>query len=144
MKALLLFSEDESADDDLDTVAKINKALRGVGLSGLMTNRDNVPKRRKGNSTIPIIDQQQGSDRKTRLSWELHPSLLMHDMMEELEALENSHYIASDQGDGLKANGDEEHRLGLGQVQALFDVASVLVEEDEEAEAEKTAETRYN
>lgn len=50
-------------------------------------------------------------------------------------ALENSHYIASDQGDGLKANGDEEHRLGLAQVQALlFDVATVVVEEDEEAE----------
>ena len=96
MKALLNISEDESADDDLDTVAKINKALRGAGLSGLLTNRDNVPKRRKGNSTVPIIDQQQGSDRKTRLSWELHPSLFMHDMMEELEALENSHYIASD------------------------------------------------
>ena len=65
----------------------------------------------------------------------------MHDMMEELEALENSHYIASDQGEGLKANGDEDHLHGLGQVQALFDVASVLVEEDEDEEAEKTAET---
>ena len=32
-------------------------------------------------------------------------------------------------------NGDEEHRLGLAQVQALlFDVATVVVEEDEEAE----------
>ena len=43
----------------------------------------------------------------------------------------------------LKANGDEDHLLGLGQVQALFDVASVLVEEDEDEEvaAEKTAET---
>ena len=127
----------------IQSPSQINKALRGAGLSGLLTNRDNVPKRRKGNSTVPIIDQQQGSDRKTRLSWELHPSLFMHDMMEELEALENSHYIASDQGgDGLKANGDEDHLLGLGQVQALFDVASVLVEEDEDEEAEKkTAET---
>lgn len=140
MKALLHFTEDESADDDLDTVAKINNALRGVGLSGLTSNRDNVPKRRKGNSAVPIIDQQ-GSNRKTRLSWELHPSLVMYDMMEELEALESSHYIASDQGDDLKANGDEEHRLVFGQVQALFHVASVLVEEDGDEEAEKTAET---
>jgi hypothetical protein len=63
----------------------------------------------------------------------------MHDMMEEFEALENSHYTASDQGEGLKANGNEEHRLG--QVQALFDVATVLVEKDEDEEAEKAAET---
>ena len=56
MKALLNISEDESADDDLDALAKINETLRGVGLTGLTgtSNRTNTncPKRRKGNSAI--------------------------------------------------------------------------------------------
>ena len=148
MKALLNFSEDESADDDLDALAKINETLRGVGLTGLTgtSNRAsmNAPKRRKGNSAIAMpIDQQQGSERKTRLSWELHPSLVMYDMMEELLALENSHYIASDQGEGLEAmsmlfGGEdpagEDGPPQLRQDQALVGVATI---EDEDEEDDK-------
>ena len=147
MKALLNISEDESADDDLDALAKINETLRGVGLTGLTgtSNRTNTncPKRRKGNSAIAMpIDQQQGSKRKTRLSWELHPCLLLHDMMEELLALENNHYIASDQGEGLEAmsmlfGGEDPAGDGspqLRQDQALNVVATI---EDEDEKDDK-------
>ena len=147
MKALLNISEDASADDDLDldALAKINETLRGVGLTGLAgtSNRTNTncPKRRKGNSAIAMpIDQQQGSERKTRLSWELHPSLLLHDMMEELLALENNHYIASDQVEGLEAmsggedHADEDGSPQLRQDQALVGVATI---EDEDEEDDK-------
>ena len=132
MNALLNFSEDESADDlDLDAIAKINDTLRGVGLSGLTMNHTNAPKRRKGNSAVAMPIDQERSERKTRLSWELHPHLLMYDMMEELEALENSHYIASDQGEDIEAMlfGGEDGAPGVRQIQALFGVAAI---EDED------------
>ena len=153
MKALLNFSEDENESDcddfDLDALAKINDTLRGVGLTGLTSNHNhtrtstNSPKRRKGNSTLAMpIDDQQRSERKTRLSWELHPCLLMHDMMEELEALENSHYIASDQGcEGLKAmtmlfGGEdaagEDGPPQLRREQAINNGVATIEDEDEE------------
>ena len=153
MKALLNFSEAEDESDcddlDLDALAKINDTLRGVGLTGLTSNHNhtrtstNSPKRRKGNSTLamPIDDQhQQRRERKTRLSWELHPCLLMHDMMEELEALENSHYIASDQGEGLKAmvmlfgGEDAAGEDGPPQLrdQAIKNGVATIEDEDEE------------
>src|SRR6056300_766915 len=74
MKELLLFPE-ESADDDLDAAAKINEAFRDVGLSGPLINTSRnrgatPPKRRKANSTKPVAVDQQGSVRKTRLSYE--------------------------------------------------------------------------
>jgi hypothetical protein len=144
MKALLLLnvSEDESADDDLylGTLAKINETLRGVGLTGLTGNHTRSVKRRKGNSAVPVIDQQR-SERKTRLSWELHPSLVMYDMMEELEALENSHYIASDQGEGLEAMSmlfggqdpaGEDGPPQLRQDQPLNGVATIQDEDEED------------
>ena len=67
----------------------------------------------------------------------------MHDMMEELEALENNHYIASDQGEGLEAMSmlfGGEDRAGedgppqLRQDQALVGVATI---EDEDEEDDK-------
>ncbi len=145
MKVLLNVSEDESADDDLDldALAKINETLRGVGLTGLTSNHARSAKRRKGNSAIAMPIDQQRSERKTRLSWELHPSLVMYDMMEELEALENSHYIASDQGEGLEAismlfGGEdpagEDGRPQLRQDQALNGVVTI---EDEDEEDDK-------
>ena len=47
------------------------------------------------------MNQTQGvSERKTRLSWELHPTLLLHDLELELEALDNgSHPIFDDDND---------------------------------------------
>ena len=138
MKELLLFPE-ESADDDLDTVSKINEAFRDVGLSGPLMNTSRnhgatPPKRRKANSTKPVaVDQHQGSVRKTRLSYEIHPNLLMHDVMREIEAVENSHYI------------EEEEGSSLSDIESLFrpnanvrDQASVAVtvEDDDDDEEE--------
>ena len=138
MKELLLFPE-ESADDDLDAVAKINEAFRDVGLSGPLINASRnrgatPPKRRKGNSTKPVAIEQQGSVRKTRLSYEIHPDLLMHDAMREIEAVENSHYI------------EEEGGPSLSEIASLFSLnanvedarASVAVTvEDDDVEEDK-------
>ena len=142
MKELLLFPE-ESADDDLDAVSKINEAFRDVGLSGPLMNTSRnhgatPPKRRKANSIKPVaVDQHQGSVRKTRLSYEIHPNLLMHDAMREIEAVENSHYI------------EEEGAPSLSDIESLFrpnanvrDQASVAVtvEDDDDEEEEEEEE----
>ena len=99
MKSLLLLSEDledgDDDNDDLDALATINQARRSVGLSNLVhLNRD---KRRRGNDSRRI---QQGNERKTRLSWELHPDLILHDFILELEQLDSGiHRIVDDEGD---------------------------------------------
>lgn len=64
-----------------------------VGLSDIAhLNRD---KRRRGNDSRCI---QQGNVRKTRLSFELHPNLLLHDFIMELEAMgSGSHRIFDDE-----------------------------------------------
>ena len=101
MKSLLLLSEDlEDGDDDdindLDALATINQARRSVGLSNLVhLNRD---KRRRGNDSRRI--PQGGNERKTRLSWEVHPDLILHDFILELEALDiGAHRIFDDEED---------------------------------------------
>ena len=103
MKSLLIFSDEEEEDaddDDLDALASINRALSSVGLSSIVhLNRD---KRRRGNNSTCI---KQGYERKTRLSWEVHPSLLLHDFIEELESLDEdgTHRILDiedDEGEG--------------------------------------------
>jgi len=98
MKSLLLLQEDlevedDDGDDDLDTLAAINRAFSSVGLSDIAhLNRD---KRRRGNDSRCI---QQGYVRKTRLSFELHPNLLLHDFIMELEAMgSGSHRIFDDE-----------------------------------------------
>ena len=95
MKSLLLSSEEYNDDDDLEAFATINRALNQVGVSNLShLNRD---KRRRGNNSRSI---KQRNERKTRLSWELHPTLLLHDLELELEALDNgSHPIFDDDND---------------------------------------------
>ena len=90
MKSLLLHEDEDEDDgdendDDLDALARINQALRSVGLSNVV--KLNQDKRRRGNNSAPIKQGPPG--RKTRLSWELHPDLLLHDLFEELEALDN-------------------------------------------------------
>ena len=105
MKAILLCDEDEDdagdqADDDLDSIATINRALSSVGLRNLHLNQGNgnedVSKRRRGNHSRPL---QQSNQRKTRLSWEAHPSLLLHEMMSELDDLDHDHYISNEDED---------------------------------------------
>jgi len=99
MKSLLLLDHednDDDDDDDLDALATINQARRSVGLSDLAhLNRD---KRRRGNDSRCI--QQGRNERKTRLSWEVHPDLILHDFILELEALDNgAHRIFDDEED---------------------------------------------
>eukprot|EP00984_Skeletonema_dohrnii_P000587 scaffold189_cov124-Skeletonema_dohrnii-CCMP3373.AAC.8 len=102
MKALLLCSEDDEGDDDLEAVGKINGILRSAGLNDLLdTNRhgnandeDDSSKRRRGNDSQPI---QQGHSRKTRISFELHPHLLLHDLFAELDMAESAQAISDDE-----------------------------------------------
>ncbi len=112
MKSLLLFSEGEDDDDedDLDALASINRALSSVGLSSVAhLNRD---KRRRGNNSACI---KQGQERKTRLSWEVHPSLLLHDFIEELDALDDGTHrildIEDDEGEGSSEKKPESRVL---------------------------------
>jgi hypothetical protein len=93
-------------DDDLDALATINRAL------SIMVAKNNLDrlnqgygngnfagasKRRRGNDSRLT---QQGNVRKTRLSWELHPCLIFHDFMLELEALDNGiQHVPEDEED---------------------------------------------
>ena len=90
MKELLLLGDDigdeYDDDEDLNYLAPLNDALRHASISISRQNNNNngvdASKRRRGNDSRPIA--QQGLldvERKTRLSFELHPSLLLHDLM---------------------------------------------------------------
>lgn len=117
MKSLLLFSEEEEDNnggndecDDLDALASINRALSSVGLSSLAhLNRD---KRRRGNNSECI---KQGHERKTRLSWEVHPSLLLHDFIEELEALDNGTHRILDNEEDEESSGRKPESVVIEQ-----------------------------
>jgi hypothetical protein len=107
MKSLLLSSKEYNDDDDLEAFATINRALNQVGVSNLShLNRD---KRHRENNSRSI---KQGNERKTRLSWELHPTLLLHDLELELEALDNgSHHIFDDDdGNDEEVSGKKPQR----------------------------------
>jgi len=91
LKTLLLSDDDGCNDDDDDLIATtaVNNALRSAGLNTLQSSSNNQvngaasSKRRRGNNSLPIEQQQQQQQqqqRKTRLSWELHPSLLLHEL----------------------------------------------------------------
>src|SRR5210317_1209105 len=82
LKTLLLSDDDDHDDDDLSAMTAVNNALRSAGLNTLRSNNNQVnddasSKRRRGNNSLHIEQQQQ---RKTRSSWELHPSLLLHEL----------------------------------------------------------------
>ena len=82
MKALLLLDEDENDDENLDYLGSLNDALRhaSAGDHDARSNHGNAPKRRKGKDSYPI--KQQGVlQRKTRLSFEIHPNLLLNDLL---------------------------------------------------------------
>ena len=99
LKTLLLSDDDSSNydDDDLSAMTAVNNALRSAGLLNTLQSSSNNQvngaassnsKRRRGNNSLPIEQQQQQQhqqqqqqqQRKTRLSWELHPSLLLHEI----------------------------------------------------------------
>ena len=100
LKTLLL--SDEEDDDELNALAAVNGALRSAGLSDIaadhhVTNREDASKRRRGNGSRPIKQKESGTPRKTRLSWELHPSLLLHDLYYQVG--ENIRSISDDEDD---------------------------------------------
>ena len=94
MKELLLLGDNDEQDeseDDLDYLSSLNKALRYASISdrGQQIDRNNhghddasTSKRRKGNNSYPIVQQGGFLERKTRVSFELQPSLLLHDLVD--------------------------------------------------------------
>lgn len=95
----LLLSSDKEEDDELDNLAAVNNILRSAGLSSITSNYVNKddPKRRRGNNSQPIKEQKQkesGPSRKTRLSWEVHPSLILHELY---QFEEDSPFISDDE-----------------------------------------------
>ena len=92
MKELLLLGDDEDDLDDMDYLASLNEALRHASIGDHAARNRNNHKRRKGNNSQPV--KQQGFlERKTRVSFELHPSLLLHDLID----LNASAYIPDDE-----------------------------------------------
>jgi hypothetical protein len=92
MKELLLLRDNNEHDEEdaLDYLASLNDALRYAGKSRSdQVDRNNhgdvsTSKRRKGNNSRCITQAQQGQgflERKPRISYELHPSLLLHDLI---------------------------------------------------------------
>jgi len=102
MKVLLLHLEDDEGDDDLEAVAKINETFASAGLSHVLDinrhghgNADHASsKRQRGDNSRPI---QRGHIRKTRLTWELHPSLLLNDLLSQLDLAESTQAISDDE-----------------------------------------------
>ncbi len=87
LKTLLLSSDGDG--DELNALAAVKDALRSAGLSlsnlsASCADKDSS-KRRRGNNSEPITIElkESGTPRKTRLSWEVHPSLLLHDLYDE-------------------------------------------------------------
>eukprot|EP00984_Skeletonema_dohrnii_P005296 scaffold1857_cov96-Skeletonema_dohrnii-CCMP3373.AAC.3 len=111
MKELLLLgdnNEQDEEEDDLDYLSSLNKALRYASISdrGQQIDRNNhnhghddasASKRRKGNNSYPIVQQGGFLERKTRVSFELHPSLLLHDLV-DLDVDVSTH-ISDDEDD---------------------------------------------
>ena len=107
MKELLFLEDDSNEDDqheDLNYLAPLNYALRHFNISISQNNNNNgvdASKRRRGNDSRPI--PQQGFldiERKTRLSFELHPSLLLHDLMnQDVDFFANISYDEDEDGE---------------------------------------------
>ena len=96
MKTLLLLDLDDDDDDSdsLDYLGSLNEALRYIRVSDHATrNPGDAMKRRRGNDSQPICSGTL--ERKTRLSFELHPDLLLHDLID----LNNSVTIPDDDDD---------------------------------------------
>ena len=97
LKTLLLGSDQD--DDELSTLAELNRILRGAGLSDI-TDKNHASKvtnkRRRGNNSRPTKLDNAGTQRKTRFSWELHPSLQLHDLDQDQD-VEEVQYITDDE-----------------------------------------------
>jgi len=113
LKTLLLSTDDDDEDDDdeLNDLAAVNDILRSAGLSNITANyaRKDDSKRRRGNNSQPIKKQKEsGTSRKTRLSWELHPSLILHELYQVEEDIPS---ISDDEVDGHETKSSERRWL---------------------------------
>ena len=98
----LLLSPDHD-DDELSALAAVNDIFRRAGLSDITAKNsagkdDFTSKRRRGNNSESIKQNEAGTQpqRKTRLSWEVHPDLLLQDLCEDGEDI---HFISHDEDD---------------------------------------------
>ena len=106
LKTLLLSSNHD--DDELSVLARVNGILRSAGLSDITAKNnarkdksDSKSKRRRGDNSEPIKKQNEAvtqPQRKSRLSWEVHPSLLLHDLDEDGEDI---HFISDDEDEHI-------------------------------------------
>ena len=102
MKTLLLNSDQDQ--DEVSTLAELNRILRSAGLRGITAKKNQASKddakkamrRRRGNNSRPTKQVNAGTQRKSRLSWELHPSLLLHDLDQDQD-VDEVQYISDDQ-----------------------------------------------
>ena len=88
MKALL-GKEDDDLFSSQEALAAVNDSIHGTN-----DGRRNV--RRRGTGTRPI---QEGVTRKTRISFEVHPSLIFEDLLFAEDA--NSDELADQVGDEI-------------------------------------------
>ncbi|KAL7494743.1 hypothetical protein ACHAWT_003354 [Skeletonema menzelii] len=111
LKTLLIGSDEDG--DDLNALATVNNALRSAGLSGHTAGRISVSedkdtstsKRRRGNKSQSIKQKESGTSRKTRLSWELHPNLLLHDLYDSVG--EDIQSVSDDEDSLIDASSSE-------------------------------------
>ena len=123
MKALLLSPEEDEVNDDLGAARKINQIFRNAGLSDVLDldinhignahahGASSKPKRRRGDSSRCV---QNVSSRKTRLSYELHPDILLQDIMEQLELEESEAQAQAISDDEEELEDEEQEQLSEG------------------------------
>eukprot|EP00985_Skeletonema_marinoi_P012294 scaffold5908_cov152-Skeletonema_marinoi.AAC.2 len=118
MKELLLLGDNNEHDEEgsLDYLASLNDALHYASKSDQVdrNNHGNVSilKRRKGNNSRRITQAQQGQgflERKTRISYELHPSLLLNDLI-DLDPDASAHISDDEKEDEDEDDEPEEWR----------------------------------
>ncbi len=77
LKTLLFLGDNEGDEDNLDYLGSLNDVLRNASISDHAAWARN----NEGNNSHPIT-QQRVLERKTRISFELHPSLLLYDLID--------------------------------------------------------------
>ncbi len=96
LKTLMLLGDEEEDEDNLDYLGSLNSILRQASIKDRAARARNgdadASKRRKGNNLYPVTQQ---FERKTRISFELDPSLILHDLFD----FDDSKLIPDDEGE---------------------------------------------
>ena len=113
LKTLLLLGDNEGDEDNLDYLGSLNDVLRNASISDHAARARNngdgdASKRRKGNNSHPIT-QQRFLERKTRIYFELHPSLLLYDLInfDDSALIPGDDEDTSQEREGEESFGDE-------------------------------------